>query len=49
MDKQTTSRRKPAPAVRAAYDNELVEAVKRFQAWQGLGQMVLLARQHVTG
>lgn len=37
MDKQTTSRSKPAPAVRAAYDNELVEAVKRFQAWQGLG------------
>ncbi|MEN1557924.1 hypothetical protein, partial [Pseudomonas aeruginosa] len=32
MDKQTTSRSKPAPAVRAAYDNELVEAVKRFQA-----------------
>lgn len=32
-----TSRSKPAPAVRAAYDNELVEAVKRFQAWQGLG------------
>lgn len=37
MDKQMTSRSKPAPAVRAAYDNELVEAVKRFQAWQGLG------------
>ncbi len=37
MDKQTTSRSKPAPVVRAAYDNELVEAVKRFQAWQGLG------------
>lgn len=49
MDKQTTSRSKPAPVVRAAYDNELVEAVKRFQAWQGLGQMVLLARQRVTG
>lgn len=25
------------PAVRAAYDKELVDAVKRFQAWQGLG------------
>ncbi|POT57899.1 L,D-transpeptidase [Citrobacter amalonaticus] len=28
---------KPAPVVRAAYDKELVEGVKRFQAWQGLG------------
>ena len=37
MDKQITSRSKPAPVVRAAYDNELVEAVKRFQTWQGLG------------
>ncbi|EFQ9239058.1 L,D-transpeptidase [Salmonella enterica] len=34
---QTARRSKPAPAVRAAYDRELVEAVKRFQAWQGLG------------
>lgn len=25
------------PAIRAAYDKELVEAVKRFQSWQGLG------------
>lgn len=37
VDEQTARRSKPAPAVRAAYDNELVEAVKRFQAWQGLG------------
>lgn len=35
--KQTAPRSKPAPAVRAAYDKELVEAVKRFQTWQGLG------------
>ncbi|MEJ1710185.1 peptidoglycan-binding protein, partial [Escherichia coli] len=35
--KQTAPRSKPALAVRAAYDKELVEAVKRFQAWQGLG------------
>lgn len=49
MDKQITSRSKPAPVVRAAYDNELVEAVKRFQTWQGLEQMALLARQRVTG
>lgn len=35
--KETAARSKPAPAVRAAYDKELVEAVKRFQAWQGLG------------
>ncbi|HDC2641546.1 TPA: L,D-transpeptidase [Salmonella enterica] len=37
VDEPTARRSKPAPAVRAAYDNELVEAVKRFQAWQGLG------------
>ncbi|EPK7282796.1 TPA: L,D-transpeptidase [Citrobacter farmeri] len=35
--KQNAPRSKPAPAVRAAYDKELVEAVKRFQTWQGLG------------
>ncbi|WP_194205614.1 L,D-transpeptidase [Superficieibacter sp. 1612_C1] len=29
--------KKPAQAVRAAYDKTLVDAVKRFQAWQGLG------------
>ncbi|MEB0948842.1 L,D-transpeptidase [Citrobacter sedlakii] len=34
---QSAPRSKPAPAVRAAYDKELVEAVKRFQTWQGLG------------
>ena len=49
MDKQTTSRSKPAPAVRAAYDNELVEAVKRFRHGKDWVQMVLLARQRVTG
>lgn len=37
VDEQTPRRSKSAPAVRAAYDRELVEAVKRFQAWQGLG------------
>lgn len=36
VDEQTARRSKPAPAARA-YDRELVEAVKRFQAWQGLG------------
>lgn len=36
-EKQTKFLSKPKPTVRAAYDNELVEAVKRFQAWQGLG------------
>ncbi|EEA2473819.1 L,D-transpeptidase [Salmonella enterica subsp. enterica serovar Typhimurium] len=35
-DEPTARRSKPAPAARA-YDRELVEAVKRFQAWQGLG------------
>ncbi|MDA8479225.1 L,D-transpeptidase [Citrobacter sp. Awk 4] len=34
---QTKPQRKSAPAVRGVYDRELVEAVKRFQAWQGLG------------
>ncbi|HAT2784224.1 L,D-transpeptidase [Citrobacter koseri] len=29
--------RQSTPAVRAAYDRELVDAVKRFQTWQGLG------------
>lgn len=29
--------KKPAAAVRSAYSRELVEAVKRFQKWQGLG------------
>ncbi|EAS2249701.1 L,D-transpeptidase [Salmonella enterica subsp. salamae] len=37
VNEQTPRRSKSAPAVRAAYDRELVEAVKRFQAWQGLG------------
>lgn len=37
VNEQTPCRSKSAPAVRAAYDRELVEAVKRFQAWQGLG------------
>ncbi|WP_146642178.1 L,D-transpeptidase family protein, partial [Salmonella enterica] len=36
VDEQTARRSKSAPAARA-YDRELVEAVKRFQAWQGLG------------
>lgn len=36
VDEQTARSSKPAPAARA-YDRELVEAVKRFQAWQGLG------------
>ncbi|ECE6635434.1 TPA: L,D-transpeptidase [Salmonella enterica] len=36
VDEPTARRSKPAPAARA-YDRELVEAVKRFQAWQGLG------------
>lgn len=49
MDKQTTSRSKPAPAVRAAYDNELVEPLNVFRHGKDWGQMVLLARQHVTG
>ena len=35
--RQSTQRSQPAPAVRAAYDRELVDAVKRFQTWQGLG------------
>lgn len=48
-EKQTKFLSKPKPTVRAAYDNELVEAVKRFQAWQGLGQMVLLVQPHVIG
>ncbi|HFZ8995259.1 TPA: L,D-transpeptidase [Citrobacter freundii] len=35
---QQTGRRKTStPAVSAVYDRKLVEAVKRFQAWQGLG------------
>ncbi|ECW0140251.1 L,D-transpeptidase [Salmonella enterica subsp. salamae] len=37
VNEQTPRRSKSAPAVRAAYDRELVEAVKRFQEWQGLG------------
>ncbi|ECI4011212.1 L,D-transpeptidase [Salmonella enterica subsp. salamae] len=37
VNEQTPRRSKSAPAVRAAYDRELVEAVKHFQAWQGLG------------
>ncbi|ELQ5082371.1 L,D-transpeptidase [Salmonella enterica] len=36
VDEPTARRSKSAPAARA-YDRELVEAVKRFQAWQGLG------------
>lgn len=36
VDEQTARRSKSAPAARA-YERELVEAVKRFQAWQGLG------------
>lgn len=48
VDEQTARSSKPAPAARA-YDRELVEAVKRFQAWQGLGRMALLARRRVTG
>ncbi len=36
VDEQTARRSKSVPAARA-YDRELVEAVKRFQAWQGLG------------
>ncbi|HGW5509860.1 TPA: L,D-transpeptidase [Citrobacter koseri] len=35
--RQSTQRSQSAPAVRAAYDRELVDAVKRFQTWQGLG------------
>ena len=35
--RQSTQRSQPAPTVRAAYDRELVDAVKRFQTWQGLG------------
>lgn len=35
--RQTHPQRKSAPAVRGVYDRELVEAVKRFQVWQGLG------------
>ncbi|EPG7964099.1 L,D-transpeptidase [Citrobacter koseri] len=35
--RQSTQRSQPALAVRAAYDRELVDAVKRFQTWQGLG------------
>ncbi|HKM97284.1 MAG TPA: L,D-transpeptidase [Buttiauxella sp.] len=30
-------KKKSAPAVRSVYSNELVEGVKRFQKWQGLG------------
>ncbi|RJT22178.1 L,D-transpeptidase [Buttiauxella izardii] len=30
-------KKKSAPAVRSAYSKELIEGVKRFQKWQGLG------------
>ncbi|SFQ96763.1 Murein L,D-transpeptidase YcbB/YkuD [Enterobacter sp. kpr-6] len=34
---QRAKKAKPVTAVRSAYNKELVEGVKRFQAWQGLG------------
>lgn len=34
---KTPKKVKPVTAVRSAYDKTLVEGVKRFQAWQGLG------------
>lgn len=48
-DEPTARRSKPAPSVRAAYDRELVEAVKRFRHGKGWGRMASLARRRVTG